>query len=352
MQRPAGLSSMLLAIGLLACAGPIPPQARDHPEPQPLHCGGPGVGTIELTYLGVGGVLIRYDDEAILTAPFYSHPNLARVLSLPVKPNTNRIDTYLLEKDQIEDVQGILVGHSHYDHAMDLPYIVTQYIDGNPPVYGSRTLKHLMTEAGSSLSVEEMNAKAGTWRRAGDWIPVIPGRLRIMALHSQHAPHVPGLTLAAGPLGAPRSRPPLFAKEWKEGQTFAYLIDFLDASGAPAFRIHYQDAASPPPWGFPPPVVLDERRVDVAIVCAGGFGLVPDYPQGVVRDLEPRHAVVGHWEDFFRSPGKKARVVRGGTDLDEFLVRLESALPGDSPPGKQNWTLPNPHAVIRFSVCP
>jgi hypothetical protein len=113
-----------------------------------------------------------------------------------------------------------------------------------------------------------------------------------------------------------------------------------------AFRIHYQDSASNTPLGHPPTLEGDNRRsVDVAIVCAASFSQVQGYPEGLLRAVDARYVVVGHWEDFFVSQEKPPRPVPM-TDVAEFVARTERALPENA-----RWVLPNPHAVLRIDPC-
>jgi hypothetical protein len=113
-----------------------------------------------------------------------------------------------------------------------------------------------------------------------------------------------------------------------------------------AFRIHYQDSASNTPLGFPPMLHGDDQRsVDVAIVCAASFSQVQGYPEGILRAVDPRYVVMGHWEDFFISQEKPPRPVPM-TDVAEFVARTKRVLPENS-----RWVLPKPHAVLQIEQC-
>ena len=72
---------------------------------------------------------------------------------------------------------------------------------------------------------------------------------------------------------------------------------------------------------------------------------VEDYPAGILRDLQPRHVLLTHWEDFFSSPESEARVLRYH-DIADFVTRVEHAVPADA-----DWTLLKPFDSVRFRVC-
>jgi mRNA degradation ribonuclease J1/J2 len=82
----------------------------------------------------VGGLLFRRGNDAIMTAPFYSNPNIFRVgLRRPIHSDTNLVERLLPD---VSDVRAILVGHAHYDHLMDVPYIANYKFEY--PHYGAQ----------------------------------------------------------------------------------------------------------------------------------------------------------------------------------------------------------------------
>ena len=92
------------------------------------------------------------------------------------------------------------------------------------------------------------------------------------------------------------------ALEWRDGEVYSFVIDFLAEPGdtQPAFRIFYQPSAATLPMGQPPDWLLDEERpFDLAIVGAAGFHHETDYPKKLLRLLEPKRVMVVHWDDLF-----------------------------------------------------
>ena len=336
-----------LSATLAGCAGSLAdltPVSNDQ-----LACEEPAPGLLlEIRYLGSGGHLIRRGSSAILTAPFFSNPNLFRVATSRISPDSARIDSavekIIEEGGRLDDVQAILVGHAHYDHLMDVPRVWREYAP-QARIFGSLTVKHILR--GFDVpddQIETLNSIAASRWAAGRWVTL--GDLRFMAIESEHAPHAFGIKVYGGEVRKNLSHPPRRANEYKEGRTFAFLIDFLDPDGSVAFRIHYQDAASNTPLGYPPTLYGDDQRsVDVAIVCAASFKQVQGYPEGILRAVDARYVIVGHWENFFVSQEKPPRPVPM-TDVAEFVARTERALPEHA-----RWVLPRPHAVLRIEQC-
>lgn len=295
---------------------------------------GEGPAEFQCSYLGAGGFLIRSREAALLTAPFFSNPPLWRVLCGRIAADPAQIDQALQPlQGPLRKVEAIMVGHAHYDHLMDLPYLAAHYAP-RARVYGSQTAVHILAAAIEPQRLVPVEDQAGTSQQPGQWQRVSGDRIRFMALRSAHAPHFWGLKFFGGSYDTDLRALPTRASGWREGQTLSYLIDFLGPEGQVEFRIYYQDAASTPPAGFPPTFdqTADQHRVDVAILCASGFEQVENYPEGIVQYLKPRALIIAHWENFFsplpQDSSQLHTVPR--LDLQKFLHRLKRVLPPDA----------------------
>ncbi|MBI3799021.1 MAG: MBL fold metallo-hydrolase [Deltaproteobacteria bacterium] len=251
-------------------------------------------------------------------------------------------------------MSAILVGHAHYDHLMDIPYIAQERAP-HATIYGSLTMKNILAAILPAARLVALDREAAEpAKMPGKWESIPGTKIRIMAIKSQHAPHVclfqrhGCIKVFTGEVAAPLDRLPKTAWGWKEGQTIAYLIDFLDNTGAVKFRIYYQDAASAPPWGFPPTSELEiQTPVDLAILCVPGFKYVQGYPQGIIQWIKPRFVILTHWEDFSRprtGDPSNLRVVPDGSDPTIFIKQIEEALP------TATWLMPRPGAWLRFEL--
>jgi len=232
----------------------------------------------------------------------------------------------------MHDVESILIGHAHYDHAMDLPYIM-RTLAPQAKLYGSKTVKHLLGRTLGHTRVDDASADGGAadGEKPGRWFPNPEAPVRFMPLRSNHAPHVLGFIKVVSWKSLDRdleeAELPTVPAEWPEGETLAFLIDFLRADKSVEFRIYYQDAAAHPGKGVIPGLSPpDKVPVDVAILCVAGFSQVPENPQGILSNVMPRYVVGGHWEDFFlRSPDLPPKVA-AGTSLAEFVRRTHKVV--------------------------
>jgi hypothetical protein len=357
------LATLLLA---LACrtATPIVYQVEPAPRPavgcdgQPDEC----ADAVEVTYLGVSGFLIRWRGATILAAPSFSNPPLDRVApsffrlfrraAPAIEPDTLAIERLLPPEADAASV--ILVGHGHYDHLLDVPHVAARRAT-RATVYGGPSVRHMLMgdprlRADGRL-VAILPDEAGTHERAGRWFYAPDSAFRFMALAADHAPTISifgrgyGPLFASGAVAHDLDTLPKRASDWKLGEPYAYVIELLGrggGGGAPAFRIYFQDAPNTPPLGFPPP---DARRADLALLCAATSENVPHAPDSLVRVIQPRYALVGHWESFFRQQTLPLHL-NPASDLDAFFGKLAAAMPARS-----GWLMPTPRTTVRICVC-
>jgi len=340
----------LVALTPLACATPF-----SIPLDQcPVATAPPGVAqesTLVVHYLGVSGFLLKHGDDVVLTAPLYSNPSLAEAaLDHAIRPDSAQVDRFL--PPEAHDARAILVGHSHYDHLLDVSDIARRRAL-QARVYGSPTMKHLLAPFpgldGRVVAIEREDV--GDHERPGRWLDVAP-RVRVMALESHHStqvtlelplsPHPMPVHVWRGGLDEDLEKPPRAASDWAEGAVYAYVIDFLEAPGGrPVFRVYFQDSGTDEPVGYVPEAVLREKRVDVALLCVGGdFHRLRRHPEGILENTHPRHAVLGHWEDFFVTQdnyevdGRVYPIPDSGQDTALFRTRAEEALRAVDPESK------------------
>lgn len=297
---------------------------------------------IDIRYLGNGGYFISRGDDAILTAPHYSNPHWLRVWLWTIRPDTVLIDRFH-PRMRPGSVAALLIGHAHYDHLLDVPYIARKY-HPRAQLYGSRTARNLTLalEPGLKDRFTVLSREVSRNGKPGKWHYLAGGRMRFMALAAEHGPHVRGIHLMKGRIEQELPRAPRSAWFWKEGETLAYLIDFLDGDGQVDYRIYYCDSATPDSTGFPPTLPQDEnRRIDLAILSVGSAYALKEYPETFMQAWHPRQVLLGHWENFFRSPARPLqRLVHA--HVKEFIRDIEPYLGDDA------WLLPYPGSTYRF----
>jgi hypothetical protein len=359
-ERAVLIALLLVVVG---CRPPITIYRQLESGSHPVGCGGAECGdssrAISITYLGVSGLLIEHQRRVMLTAPFFSNPslNMVRPRLTRLLRSSTRIssDTSAIERLLPRSADGataILVGHGHYDHLMDIPYIADKRATKSR-IFGGPSVRHMLMgdsalrSNGGQRVVAISIAEAGSLHRRGVWYYTSDSAYRFMALVAGHAPTYRALKnsylFTPGSVDADLDSLPHTAGEWTLGEPYAYLIDVLsDDRKGTVFRIYFQDAPSEPPLGFPPTEVLAERGVDVAVLCGATSSNVPNTPDSLLKVLKPSQVIVAHWEDFFRQQALPIQP-SPGTELDELRESLTKSLAPSAP-----WVIPLPQATFRF----
>ena len=110
---------------------------------------------LELEWLGTAGYRVTYEGLSVYIDPYVSRVPFGAVL----RNRTVRADLALHERYLTPpgDVLGVLVGHTHFDHAIDIPAFCARH---GCTAYGSSSLGKLMRLHGQAERVVEVTPHA------------------------------------------------------------------------------------------------------------------------------------------------------------------------------------------------
>jgi hypothetical protein len=301
--------------------------------------------SLDIVAMGVSGFLFvpwRDSTQLVMTPPSYTNPTLWWTVFgnwlFGSKPNEARIarrvrDLPAIGPDRLARVRAVLVGHGHYDHLMDLPVLARAL--PNATVYGSRSVVNTLNAvpafagaSGPASRLVPMDALAGeSGARPGRSLS-ISDAVQMRAIAWEHAPNFGTHVIARGNVAPAKSALPRGIFGWRLGRVYAYAIDVLDRDGGVGTRIVLHDAGASPDVVRRAVAVIGTMptaRSTVLIIAAANFDQEPSYPDILLASIAPAHVLLGHWEDFFRSPEKSERVVRGihGRRLIEIVQRYQ-----------------------------
>ena len=293
----------ICAVCLLLCACgkqmPVPHSSVDlvrksSPE---FTSSNPNYGTtLQVRWLGTASYIMQVGDVLLLTDPFYSYHSMLAAGVGEVKSEPKNVARIANELKSLPKPKAIFIGHSHYDHMLDVAALYKEMDWEDIPIYGSETTRNILMGYHQGLEKHWVKINLET-----DWHEVAPG-LRYQAYPIQHAPHMKGVELFAGRVNQPRSTVPLKAKDFRCGPTYAYVFEFYTQKRR--FTIYFTGAATNAPLGFPGP---DVPNVDLAILCVPGWLLVKGYPAEFVQRLKAPYIMASHYDDFFQPKGKEGR---------------------------------------------
>ncbi len=316
--------------------------------------------SVDIVAMGVSGFLFvpwRDSMQLVMTPPSYTNPTLWWTVFgnwlFGSSPNEARIARRLRDlpaagPDRLSRVRAVLVGHGHYDHLMDLP-VLASYVP-NATVFGSRSVVNTLNAVpafgrvtGAASRLVSVDSLAGVTADQPGHSLSIGDAVRVRAIAWEHAPNFGTHVIARGTVEAAQTSLPRGLFGWKLGRVYAYAIDLLDRDGRVGTRIVVHDASASPEVVRRAVAVIGTMptaRNTVLIITAANFDQEPSYPDILLASLAPEHVLLGHWEDFFRSPEKSERVVRGihGRQLIDIVHRYQ----GD------RWTALQAGATLRM----
>jgi L-ascorbate metabolism protein UlaG (beta-lactamase superfamily) len=232
---------------------------------------------LEIEWLGVSGYRLTFEGQSIFVDPFVSRvPLRTLLLGRQALPDRQTIDRFISPHGE---VAGILVGHTHWDHAVDAPAIAARY---RVNAYGSASLAHLMRLHGlGELAVE-----------------VVPGRAYELGpftarfIRSRHSKLLFGRkVLFDGELTC-EHLDRLSPAAYKCGQVWGIHIRVA------GMDIYHQGSADLDDEE------LGELPVDVFLAGVAGRNFTPDYWSRVLPRLDPRFVVPTHYDNFFTPLGR------------------------------------------------
>lgn len=236
-------------------------------------------GAVNITFLGTTSLLFDDGETQLMIDGFISRPPLWQVIASKLATDKPAVDA-MLNRLQVNRLQGLFTSHSHYDHALDIAYIAQRT---GAKLYGSLSTLNIARGAGltaDQLQLYEPNKVLHI------------GQFSIMVLPSKHTPTVVGINDDLGELiNAPLQQPARIGA-YKEGGSY----DFLIQHGRVSFFIK-------PDTNF---VVgaLDHIRADVLLLGTAMLGKQqPEFQQQfydeTVGKIHPQLVIPIHWDNFF-----------------------------------------------------
>lgn len=264
---------------------------------------------LEIEWLGTAGYRITYSGKSLLIDPYLSRVPFAAVFRRrPALP-----DTALLERvlgsggtpgaaphpgSGPAEVVGVLVGHTHFDHAIDVPEICRMF---NAKAYGSNSLVNLMA----------------LWGRADRVVEVEPhrtyelGPFEVSFTPSCHSKLLLGLKVPMDGELTCEHLDGLAPSAYRCGQVWGIRIKVA------GITLYHQGSAN----------LLDdeitEAGVDVFLAGIAGRSFTEDYWPRILRKLEPRLVVASHFDNFFK-PIDEPMGLTANVDLAGFADEISA----------------------------
>ncbi len=228
---------------------------------------------LELEWLGVSGYRMTCEGQTLFIDPYVSRVPLAALLRRqPAMPDPSLIDRHIGTPDR---VVGVLVGHTHFDHAVDAPALARRF---NCPALGSRSLGALMRLHGAGAQAIEVEP----------YHRYELGPFTVSFTPSLHSKLVLGLAVPFDGELSCEHLDALTPGAYRCGKVWGIRIEVAGVS------FYHQGSAN----------LIDdairERSVDYFLAGIAGRGFTQDYWKRILPRLQPHTVVPTHYDDFFR----------------------------------------------------
>jgi len=230
-------------------------------------------------WLGTAGYeFTSPEGHVLLIDPYVTRVGLVRFLTRKIAPDVGKITA------AFGRVDGVLIGHSHFDHVMDTPVIAQRT---GAHVYGSRSTANLMQ--GLGLPATQVTALDKDRATTFDL-----GPFKVTAVPSLHSRFALGSKVPyAGEIPC-TCDVHLKGSDYKCGDVFSYLIDYH------GFRLYHLGSANLAEDALPP----EAKGVDVLLMCIAARFATERYVPRALAAFAPTHVIPMHYDFMWRAADK------------------------------------------------
>jgi L-ascorbate metabolism protein UlaG (beta-lactamase superfamily) len=246
-----------------------------------LACALPAGAEVQVRWLGVAGFTLTAGETTLAHDPYLSRPGRLRTLFRSYVPDETVLGRFVgagSPAPELAQAKLYLVGHSHYDHLGDVPWLALR---SGGRVVGSATTAAIARAYGLP---EERTVIASPGAVLEE------GAFEVRVVASQHAKVMFGRVPFEGEVSEPPEAP-IHAASFKLGDARAYLV----TERASGLRILLLSSANRSVAALEK---LGQAVAPVDLVLAAASGRDPDYARDLVRTLRPRLVVPHHFDDF------------------------------------------------------
>jgi L-ascorbate metabolism protein UlaG (beta-lactamase superfamily) len=269
----------------------------------------PAAGGVTVRWLGVAGFTLTSGETTIAHDPFLSRPGLLRTFLRLYVPDETVLGRFVGPESpapELARAQLYLVGHSHYDHLGDVPWLA------------ARTQGRVLGSETTAAIARGYGLAPGETIVAGPGAVIEEGAFAVHVFASAHARVLFGRVPLAGSLGEPPEAP-IHAHSFVLGDARGYLV----RERASGLRVVLLSSAGSDPAAL---AAIGREFAPVDLLLPAALGREPDYAAQLVRSLRPRLVVPHHFDDFFTPIDQpQAGAPQDEEDLAAFEAELRAA---------------------------
>lgn len=256
---------------------------------------------VRVTWLGTAGFSIEHEGYVVLIDPYLTRASLLRCLRGGLVTDASLVAAHAPK------AHAIVAGHTHFDHALDIPAIARAT---GATVYGSRSCAHLCRAA----RVDDARVVDVESRLKGGAFEAEVGPFSLRFVPSVHSAFALGRVPFPGEI-ADCAELPLGVTGYRCGAVFS--VD-VRVAGRRIYHLGSADLVDANP----------EAGADLLLCCVAGWTTTARFAPRVMGALRPGAVLLSHWDDFFSplSAGAKPLPAMKMPKLVELLTREDPSV--------------------------
>jgi len=256
---------------------------------------------IKVRWTGAAGIEFVTDQGVFFIDPYLSRLSKFQVLFQKVSPNTHVIDRYI--ESLKSKLSVIIVGHTHLDHALDVPYLAKA---SDCKIIGSRCLESLFKMYGLKDRVSV--CKGNELIELGD-------NISVTMISSVHGRVIMGRVPFPGKIDS-NSKLPIKARGYRHGDVFIPKITIDGTTFMHLGSANFIESQ------------LDGHTCDVLFMCVPGWKRKIGYTSSLLDIVKPEVIIPFHFDDFSRAIPKTGKTPRlPFQDMSEFIAQIRKHAP-------------------------
>ena len=266
---------------------------------------------VSIRWTGAAGLEFLHAGKVYLMDPYISRAGKTTIFFGYLCPRREAITRYL--KTLPGELQAVMLGHTHFDHALDVPEIARL---SAVPFIGSASLAVLMDLFGMKNCITVCRGRERL---------ELPGGAALTMIPSLHGKVFLGHTPYPGDI-EPGKGLPLRARDYRHGQVFSMRLELGGMRFLHVGSANLIDAE------------LEAHACDVLFMCLPGWRSIPNYHRRLLTRVRPKVIVPFHFDDF----SAPLHVDSSASDLP-FLskVRFSAQIAVHAPQAQVMWPAVN-----------
>jgi L-ascorbate metabolism protein UlaG (beta-lactamase superfamily) len=230
---------------------------------------------LEIEWLGTAAYRLTYEGQTLLIDPYLTRVPLRAVFQRRPALADPSLHERFLARPTLGRVVGVLVGHTHFDHAIDVP-VLTGSLDTT--AYGSDSLRRLMALYGLEQRTIEVEPRE----------PYELGPFTVRFFPSLHSKLLLGYRVPFDGALSCEHLDALSPAAYKCGAVYGIRVEVAGTT------LYHQGSAN----------LIDNEvptgGVDVFLAGIAGRSFTEDYWPRILKRLQPNVVLANHFDDFFR----------------------------------------------------